>query len=583
MLFLNEGYRFMSRPRLAYCLVLAVFSSTSVADAQLSKLQQNDFSSATMNFANITSTNLVQTDNETVDHEKEVAVGDIDQDGDLDVVVISARSFTQPRRNALYLNNGGVLEENSQLVSANGTDWRFFTNLARNALLKDFDADGWLDLIVISDSLGGIATGTTRYYRNQHPGGVFTGFVEDTSRLGGSNGAACGGVSGDFDHDGDEDYWFGNYPGPSQDTMEFNNGTGNFNRASSNMVPSDTAYTVDVATGDINGDGKTDMFVSNEGEASLIYYNDLNDAGSQVGDFRYAGSTEVIHPGNNLYPAMEPGDFNGDGRLDIYFANFGTGANAGKDSILVNNGNDASGKATFVEFVMPDFVSDNETAKVTVSDLNGDGRVDLLVMGGSQHFSSQRRRPVIYRNTSVNGQTSFVEWTPAPAFPSGTAQSGWFASAFDADGDQRKEIFVGGMRNDFLIKSVPTRVWQGPRPGGVLPAVHNQEPLAVIGTLTMGEQLDFTSSIPAGATVSAVLNSTAGVTLEILNGGSLVASSNRGGLGVEEAVEFEAPGGTLTFRVILDESTAAPRNPLGLPYTAHQGDRYQLEVLSRSN
>lgn len=99
----------------------------------------------------------------------------------------------------------------------------------------------------------------------------------------------------------------------------------------------------------------------------------------------------------------------------------------------------------------------------------------------------------------------------------------------------------------------------------------------------MGEQLDFTSSIPAGATVSAVLNSTAGVTLEILNGGSLVASSNRGGLGVEEAVEFEAPGGTLTFRVILDESTAAPRNPLGLPYTAHQGDRYQLEVLSRSN
>ena len=573
----------MSRPRLAYCLILVVLASASVADAQLSqsayrasKLQRlklpRDFSSETMNFANITSTNLVQADNETDDHEKEVAIGDIDRDGDMDVVVVSARSFTQARRNALYLNEGGVLQENSKLVSANGTDWRFFTNLARNALLSDYDADGWLDLIVISDSLGGVATGTTRYYRNLHPGDIFAGFVEDTSRLGGSNGAACGGVSGDFDEDGDEDYWFGNYPGPSQDTMEFNNGTGNFSRAATNMVPSDNAYTVDVATGDINGDGKTDMFVSNEGQASLIYYNDLNDAGSQVGDFRYAGSTEVIHPGNNFYPAMEPGDFNGDGMLDIYFANFGTGGNAGKDSILVNNGNDASGKATFVEFVMPDFVSDNETAKVTVSDLNGDGRVDLLVMGGSQHFSAQRRRPVIYRNTSVNGQTSFVQWTPAPAFPSGTTQSGWFASAFDVDGDNRKEIFVGGMRNDFLFKSVPTQRMKAGRLGGVLPAVHNQDPVAILGSLTKGGQDDFTSSIPSGATVSVVLNSMSGVTLEIRNSGSLVASSNRGGRGVEEAVEFEAPGGTLTFSVILDESTGAAG-----------GDSYQLEVLSRSN
>jgi hypothetical protein len=259
--------------------------------------------------------------------------------------------------------------------------------------------------------------------------------------------------------------------------------------------------------------------------------------------------------------------------LDLYFANFGTGGNAGKDSVLVNTGNDASGKVMFDEYVMPSFVSNNETAKVTVSDLNGDGRLDIIVMGGSQHFSSQNRRPVIYRNTSVNGQTSFVEWTPAPAFPSGSIHAGWHSAAFDVDGDKKKDILVGAMNNDFLFKSVATPSSKDSNLGGSLPSIHNSDPHAIVGSITSGSPDNFTGSLPAGATVSAVLNSTAGVTLEVRNSsGSVIASSNRGGRGVEEAVQFTSPGGNLEFRVVLDQ----PTGTLGT-------DSYQLEVLSRSN
>lgn len=556
-------------------VVFASWIYVGAASAQLgSKLRPRDFTANTLNFANVTASDVIETVTEVPENEKEVDFGDVDKDGDLDAVIVSGRSFSSSgrRRNKLYLNNGGVLQEASHLVtgpaSFNGFADR---DIARNGFLRDYDNDGWLDIIVICDDFAGLAYGTTRYYANQHPNGVFTGFVDETSRLNNANGAACGGASADFDQDGAIDFYFGNYPGPSQDTMHFNNGSGNFTQASSSMVPVDSDYTVDVATGDINGDGKLDLLVSSEGDPCYIYYNDNQGAGSQTGDYRYTGSTHSFGVIGPYYPAMEAGDFNRDGKLDIYFANF---TNGGGDRIFINMGNDANNKATFTQLTMPAIVSDSPTAKVTVADLNGDGRKDLIVMGGDTSSQFQpARRPVIYRNTSVNGEVSFVEWSPATAFPTGETQSGWHAAAFDVDDDKRVDIFVGGMNHDHLFKQVDTPVVKEAVLAGSLPNIHNQSPHAIMGAITAAQPDNFSGSLPAGATVSAVLRSTADVTLEVRNsGGTVVASSDRGGRGVEEAFEFTAPGGTLEFRVVLNQSSGT----LG-------EDTYLLELLSRTD
>ena len=531
-----------------------------------SHAQDVRFARATMNFE-LKPSSIVQTVNEQTDNEKEVELGDVDNDGDLDVVIVAARSFfsSGARRNKLYLNNNGVFNE----VTATAAAPFLNVDVSRNGFLRDYDGDGWLDIIVVNDAIAGPTRGTTRFYSNKHPGGVFSHFEDETNRLNGAVGDACGGFSADFNDDGRDDLYLGNYPGSPQDTLYFNNG-GTFSNVTNANVPTDRDYTVDVASGDMNGDGKIDLLISNDRDPAFIYYNDNNGAGSAVGDFRYANSTTQFSAQVGLYPAMEPGDFNGDGRMDFYFANRGPSAD---DALMINNGNDGANKATFTPITVPGIASASPTAKVTVSDLNGDGRPDLVVMGGDTlGQSAPERRPVIFRNTSVGGQTSFVEWSPAPAFPAGTSLAGWHAAVLDADSDGRQDIFIGAMNDDFLVAGKPTPlVLAGQLNGGVLPAFHNQEPVGIIGKHTPGDVRRYIANgIPGGATVSAVLTSFKDVTLTVRrSNGTVLVSSNRGGLKIEEAVQFTAPGGTFVIEVTRNDN---------------DGDaRYLLEMLSRTN
>jgi hypothetical protein len=179
----------------------------------------------TMNFQNITATHIDQAVPESPNNEKEVEFGDIDNDGDLDVVVANAFSDFGTKLNKLYRNDGGVFNEISGVPVIPGFN---SPDVSRNAFLRDYNGDGWLDIIIVNDANTSGDGGRTKIYINQHPGGVFSHFTEEgLARLGSdTGGAACGAVSADVDNDGDHDLYVGNYPGPSQDTMYLNNGNG---------------------------------------------------------------------------------------------------------------------------------------------------------------------------------------------------------------------------------------------------------------------------------------------------------------------------------------------------------------------
>ena len=155
-----------------------------------SHAQDVRFARATMNFE-LKPSSIVQTVNEQTDNEKEVELGDVDNDGDLDVVVVAARSFfsSGARRNKLYLNNNGVFNE----VTATAAAPFLNVDVSRNGFLRDYDGDGWLDIIVVNDAIAGPTRGTTRFYSNKHPGGVFSHFEDETNQLNGAVGDACGG------------------------------------------------------------------------------------------------------------------------------------------------------------------------------------------------------------------------------------------------------------------------------------------------------------------------------------------------------------------------------------------------------
>lgn len=505
--------------------VLAVLAAVGFAVPSFAALP------GTLNFENQSSA-ITSTVAEQSSNEKEVDLGDYDNDGDLDVVVGVGFSDFGTRRNKLYRNDGGTFQEVSGapvIPSFNILD------VTRNAFFRDYDDDGFLDIIVINDNNTSGDGGRTKYYR-----GTGTTFVEEgVARLGASTGgAACGGVSVDQDGDGDEDLYVGNYPGPSQDYMTFNNGNGFFTQQPvGTMIPSDGDYTVDIAAADVNNDGKIDIIRSSWG-TDLISYNNLMDQGVD-GDLAYTGSVQTLTPTASANEhAQEPIDVDGDGDMDIYATNIvgGTG-----DRIRLNQGNLPSGQVSWGTIgdsgeLPPKVAGGSVGVKATVMDLNGDGRPDVYRTGSFQTSA-------ILRNATVDGDILFVNWTPDSVDEAGV--HGWHAAAGDVAGDARPDLFFGAWVGERLYTQVDSAEFTESTTS--ITAVGS--PVAILGSSTSSDTVDtFSVNVPAGRSMSIVLTSAGDYELEVLNGSTVVASSDRGGVNVEEALETSTAG-NLTIRV----------------------------------
>jgi hypothetical protein len=333
-----------------------------------------------------------------------------------------------------------------------------------------------------------------------------------------------------------------NYPNSSQDTLGLNgtgaNPAGMFSVVTSTHVPSESSYGVHSEGADMNGDGTIDLLIGNwTGDSSFIYYNNNNGLGSGDGDFRYGTTTDsqtsFAAAGGGDERALVPADFNNDGLMDFYFTNRGSGTSTRSDFLAINTGNDGNNKAVFTFQQMPT-VHDNETYKVTCNDLDGDGLVDLIVM------SDLGIRPYVYRNISANGSVSFIGWTPASI---GNTQRGWQANSADITGNGRPDILFGANANEYLFENTESTLFDfDSLAGGVLPAFHNADPIAVSGEIEGGETLMLTANgIPSGASVSILARSGDDLSLSATVNGSSVGSSARSGAGIAEGMQFTQP------------------------------------------
>jgi hypothetical protein len=117
-----------------------------------------------------------------------------------------------------------------------------------------------------------------------------------------------------------------------------------------------------VAIGDFNGDGISDLAITNQtGTPSVSIL-----LGNSDGTFQPA----VSYAAGNQPDALAVGDFNGDGFADLAVTNYSyTGAGNSLNILL------GKGDGTFQSPVSYP-VSDSQTS-VAVGDFNGDGRIDL--------------------------------------------------------------------------------------------------------------------------------------------------------------------------------------------------------------
>ena len=222
----------------------------------------------------------------------QVALGDLDDDGDLDAVFANM-SFDPSQ---VLLNNGhGSFVDTGQPLTEQG----------HGVGVGDLDGDGDLDLFI---TCAGYAPDGVQH---DLPSVVYLnlgdGFFVDSGQDLGDTAPGGNAVSlADVDADGDLDAFVVYYGEPAR--VYLNDGSGAFTLSPQGLGSSNRAW---IALGDLNNDGHVDAFVSRVYSPNEIWLNDghgtFSDSGLRLG-------------GYGLTRSVDLGDLDGDGDLDVFVA-----------------------------------------------------------------------------------------------------------------------------------------------------------------------------------------------------------------------------------------------------------------------
>ena len=147
----------------------------------------------------------------------------------------------------------------------------------------------------------------------------------------------------------------------------------------------------DVKIADIDGDGKPDVVVTNEYDHSISVYRNISTTGSiTLGSF---ASRVTFAAGTNIY-SLTIGDVDGDGRPDLVVVN----QNDLTISVLHNTS--SVGAISFDPQIV--YATRRNPSSVAIGDLDGDGKPDLVVADDYSDTIS------VYKNSSVVGSPSFL-------------------------------------------------------------------------------------------------------------------------------------------------------------------------------
>jgi len=440
--------------------------------------------------------------------EKDYAWGDVDKDGDIDLVVVRKEIGTSAgkRTNVLFLNEGGVLVDRTSEFASEANvpgDLGFLTPTNdRDVALADVNRDGWLDIVTATTISDGDPKeiGHPRIYINLGEDGTgnWLGFRYESQRIptmlsyngeAGHNPRFCALAAGDLTQDGFPELYFSDYDsgafGPPQllnadfnDRLLLNDGTGNFIDATRGrllgLVPAVgerfevSAFGAAAAIADMNGDSFPDI-VKQTALTSPIYvgiaYNDAPGIG-------FFDTFDVV---NQLAPYFfSVGDLNNDGRLDLVISDDGA------DRYMLNQGNGSDGMADFLSYVFS-FDSrgdDGFAGNSVIADLNDDGWNDVLVAGQDVDVPGCGLAMHIYRNLGgvagdqivLQEQTSGSECSPfndspnclVAGIPSNKLLGVHDIAVFDIDGDNRKDLVVGRCSGtEIYINDATTRLTFG--------------------------------------------------------------------------------------------------------------------------
>ena len=247
-----------------------------------------------------------------------IALGDIDNDGDLDLILTGFRGIPI-FISKIYANNGIGEFVEINVGSLPGV-------LGSSIALGDIDNDGDLDLILTGFYTDGGDHYEARIYRNDGTGSfteIYVGFLEGTQ----NNSIALG----DIDNDGDLDLILTGLTSSDDCSKIYtNNGTGSFAEIYANSLTNVSCSSI--ALGDIDNDGDLDLiltgYVGLPGTVSKIYENDGTGSFTEI----YSNSLTNVR-----YGSIVLGDIDNDNDLDLILTGENLNAGVTVSKIYRNN------------------------------------------------------------------------------------------------------------------------------------------------------------------------------------------------------------------------------------------------------
>ncbi len=284
----------------------------------------------------------------------------------------------------------------------------------QSVAIGDLDGDGKPDLAVANNS-----SGTVSVFRNTSSSGSIaaSSFAAKVDFTAGSSPISV--AISDLDGDGKPDLATAN-ANSSNVSVFRNTSTADSVSFATKVDFSTGSNPTSVAIGDVDGDGKPDLAVANNGSNSVSV---LRNTGTAAGSVSFAAKTDFTT--GSAPRSVAIGDVDGDGKPDLAVANFDINTVS-----VLRNTSTAAGTVSFAAKV--DFTTGDSPRSVVIGDLDGDGKLDLAVANNPSNSSSMS----VLRNTGTAvGTVSFAAKTDFP-----TGNSPRSVAIGDLDGDGKPDL-----------------------------------------------------------------------------------------------------------------------------------------------
>jgi hypothetical protein len=394
-----------------------------------------------------------------------VAIFDYDNDGWPDIFVVNGTTLdplpgNKPPTNHLYHNNhDGTFTEVTEKAGLAHSGW------GQGVCVGDYDNDGYEDLFVTY-------YGKNVLYHNNGDG-TFTD-VSEKAHVAGNGAWSTGCAFVDYDRDGKLDLFVATYvdfdiktaPGPGErascmwkgvavmcgprglpwgtNLLYHNSGDGTFEDVTKKAKIDRTNghYGFSVSTFDFDDDGWPDIFVACDSTPSILYHNNQDGTFTDVAVVAGAAFNEDGKEQAGMGSTI--GDYNGDGRLDIFKTNFSDDT----ATLYRNNGDGTFDDVTFAAGL--GLYTKYLGWGTMFIDVDNDGWPDLLLINGhvypevdKQHLGSDYQEPRILYHNKGNGTFGDISEDAGPGIT--TAKSGRGLAVGDLWNDGRMSAVVSNM------------------------------------------------------------------------------------------------------------------------------------------